>query len=65
VYKRPSDAKLDIIYSYFMTIRNMQMSKNVSKQRGRRYQDVCVSNLTMKTNWEIYAFLSFLLDKDE
>jgi len=39
---------------------------NISKQRSRKDQVVvCVSKLTMKANWEIYAFLSFLLDKDE
>jgi len=39
---------------------------NVSEQRGRRDQvAVCVSKLTIKANWEIYAFISFLLVKDE
>jgi len=49
-----------------MTIKNMQVSMNVSKQRCRRDQVVvCVSRLTIKVNWENYAFLSFLLDKEE
>jgi hypothetical protein len=47
-----------------MTKKNMQMSMNVSKQRGRGDQ-ISTSKLTVKANGEIYAFLARLLDRDE